>query len=137
MKKIIFIICLGLFVFSQSKAQVVVIVNKNVNISSGNSSLIANIYKLEKRTWDEGAKIVVIDSKSESARNKFYSFIKQNPAELKKQWMKLQLTGEGKAPESLGSDDDIVKKVGSTNGAISFIEKSKADGSVKIIATIP
>jgi ABC-type phosphate transport system substrate-binding protein len=136
MKKLLLLFCLTLFIFAESQAQVVVIVNKNVKAGSLSASAIANIYRLEKKSWEDGTKIVVIDSKVESTKGKFYSFIGQNPAELKKAWLKLQLTGEGKAPEALNSDEDIVKKVGSTKGAIGFVNKSAADDAVKIITTI-
>jgi ABC-type phosphate transport system substrate-binding protein len=129
----IFISCIA----NISRSQVVVIVNKSVKVSNLSSGAISNIYKLDKKTWDDGKKIIVFDSKESDSKDKFYSYIGQSPAELKKIWLKSQLTGEGKAPESLANSGDVVAKVGSTAGAIGYAEKSKVDDNVKIIATIP
>jgi ABC-type phosphate transport system substrate-binding protein len=135
--KILFIIVFLFFISNILISQVVVIVNKSVKVSSLSSSAITSIYKLDKKAWDDGKKIVVFDSKESGTKEKFYSFIGQSQVEIKKIWMKSQLTGEGKAPESLANSDDIVSKVGSTPGAIGFADKSKITDNVKIVATIP
>lgn len=55
---------------------------------------------------------------------------------MKKLWMKQQLTGEGIAPEALGSEDEVLNKVASTPGAIGFIDAKKVNDKVKVLLTI-
>jgi ABC-type phosphate transport system substrate-binding protein len=56
--------------------------------------------------------------------------------QIKKVWMKLQLTGEGQAPEGLGSDDEVVSKVASTPGAIGYVDAAKVNDNVKVLLEI-
>jgi len=51
--------------------------------------------------------------------------------------MRVQLSGNGKAPEALGSDDEVLEKVGATPGAIGFVSAGKVKGNVKVVVTIP
>ena len=113
------------------QAQVSVITNKSVS-ETINTSKLANIYSLTVTKWSDGSKIVVLDNNSET-KNNFYKELGKDQLSLKKEWMKKQLTGEAKAPESLGSDDDVINKVASTPGAIGFVKSSSVTGNVKVI----
>lgn len=118
-------------------AQVAVIVNKSVPVSSLNSAKVEDIYSLTTKTWDNGTKIVVFDQKADNnVKSSFYSFVGKSAAEMKKVWMRVQLSGEGKAPEALSSDDEVIKKVASTPGAIGYVSADKVTGDVKVVATI-
>ena len=70
---------------------------------------------------------------STDAKAAFYSGITKDQLSLKKIWMKKQLTGEAKAPETVGSDEDVVKKVSSTPGAIGYVKSSAVTGDVKVL----
>lgn len=119
-----------------AKAQIAVIVNKSVPVSSLTSSKLLDIYSLSTKDWG-GAKIVVIDRKNDDdTKSKFYGYMGKPAAEMKKIWMRVQLAGEGKAPEALSSDDEVVKKVASTPGAIGYVSADKVTGDVKVVATI-
>jgi hypothetical protein len=50
--------------------------------------------------------------------------------------LKKQFSGEAKAPESLSSDDDVIKKVASTSGAIGYVKSSSVHGPVKVLQEI-
>jgi len=50
--------------------------------------------------------------------------------------MKKQLTGEAKAPETIGSDEDVIKKVASTPGSIGYVKASSVTGEVKVLLEI-
>lgn len=133
MKKFI-VIALFLFSALSVNAQVSVIVNKSVS-ESANASKVANIYSLTQTKWADGTKIVVLDNTSDT-KSDFYSKIGKELLTLKKEWMKKQLTGEAKAPESLGSDDDVIQKVTSTPGAIGFVKSSKVTANVKVLTEL-
>lgn len=112
-------------------AQVSVVANKSVG-ETINASKLANIYSLTITKWSDGSKIIVFDNNSDT-KNNFYKELGKDQLSLKKEWMKKQLTGEAKAPESLGSDDDVINKVSSTPGAIGFVKSSSVTGNVKVI----
>ena len=116
-------------------AQVSVIVNKSVGQSSISATLLTNIYSLTLTKWADGSKIVVLDNTSD-AKTDFYSSLGKDQLSLKKEWLKKQLTGEAKAPETLGSDSDVVNKVASTPGAVGFVKSSSVTPNVKVLLEI-
>jgi len=118
-------------------AQVAVVVNKSVGVSSLSASELQDIYTLSTKDWKSGGKIVPFDIKVDAVKDKFYGYLGKSSPDLKKIWMRVQLSGEGKAPEPLGSDDEVVERVASTPGAIGFVSADKVKGNVKVVATIP
>jgi len=133
MKRII--VLLVFMAAANTFAQVSVVANKSVSEGSITISKVASIYSLEQTKWADGSKIVVLDNSGDS-KTKFYPGIGKDPLAIKKEWMKKQLTGEAKAPETLGSDSDIISKVGSTPGAVGYVKSSSVTGSVKVLAEI-
>ncbi len=133
-----FLIIVSLFLIaSAAHAQVSVIVNKSVPENGIPASKLANIYSLEITKWGNGSRIVVFDySSANNQQNSFYSYISKSSLDLKKEWMKKQLTGEAKAPETLNSDDEVLAKVASTPGAIGYVKSSLVNSSVKGVAEI-
>ena len=126
-----------LLLISASSAQVAVIVNRSVPIKSADASTILDIYSLNAKEWPDGTPIIVVAMKgNENTAQKFFQFIGKRPLDMKKIWMRAQLSGESKAPIALNSDEDVVAKVASTLGAIGFVRELKADSSVKTVAII-
>lgn len=131
------IIVLFLIFIVESFAQVSVIVNKSVPETSINSSKLSGIYSLSQVKWSDGSKIVVYEQSSDNDQKaKFYQFISKEPQALKKEWLKKQFSGEAKAPESLSSDEDVLKKVASTPGAIGYVKSSSVNSTVKVLVEI-
>lgn len=136
MKNLLIIIVLCLLSIKVS-AQVSVIVNKSVPESSINAAKLSNIYSLNVTKWENGVKIVVVDQNDKSdSKPKFYHYISKDPIAVQKDWLRKVITGEAKAPEALGSDADVIKKVASTPGAIGYVKSSSVTGDVKVIAEI-
>lgn len=135
MKLFIYAIIIVLFIGSYASAQVV-IVNKSVSESSISAANLGNIYSLTTSKWNNGSKIVVFDHSEGTEKTNFYKYIGKDPLSLKKEWMKKQLTGEAKAPETLGSDDEIISKVASTPGAVGYVKSAGGNSSIKVVAEI-
>jgi ABC-type phosphate transport system substrate-binding protein len=118
-------------------AQVAVIANKSVPDNSIDVSKLTDMYELKVKTWSDGKSIVPFILKSnEDINDKFFDAIGSSFMSMKKKWMKLQLTGEGRAPEACSSEDEILSKVGSTPGAIGYVSASKVNDNVKVLFTI-
>ncbi len=132
-----FIAAFLFFIAVNLSAQVAVIANKSVPENAVNISKVTDIYSLKAKTWSDGKAIVPLTLKSDNdASNKFFGAIGKSSMEMKKVWMKLQLTGEGQAPEGVGSEEDLLNKVASTPGAIGFVSAGKATDKVKVLLTI-
>ncbi len=137
MKTLILFLALFIFGTLTVNAQVAVIVNKGVSESTLSKAQIVNLFLMNTTKWANGSKVVVFDLKPDTpSKSKFYTYLGQSPVDVRKKWMKLQLTGEGKAPDALNSEEDVVAKVGSTTGGIGFVTASKVSGNVKVVATI-
>jgi ABC-type phosphate transport system substrate-binding protein len=131
------IIAMLFFGYINASAQVAVIANKSVAESTIDASKLSSIYSLKDKTWSDGKSIVPVMLKGDSqATDKFFSAVGKSKIEMNKLWMKLQLTGEGQAPEGMSSEDEVLNKVASTPGAIGFVSVSKAGSNVKILFTI-
>ena len=132
-----YVLVLIMFFAGSVYTQVAVIANKSVPENSITSSKLEDIYTLRAKTWSDGKAIVPFTIKSETEIvDKFFSAIGKSNSEIKKIWMKIQLTGEGQAPEGLGSEDDVLNKVASTPGAIGFVDAKKVNGNVKVLLEI-
>ncbi|MFO7445545.1 MAG: hypothetical protein R6W90_04225 [Ignavibacteriaceae bacterium] len=137
MKNVILFVAIAFSLGIKINAQVAVIANKSVSESSISVDKASDIYTSKDKNWGNGTKIVRFTLKSEDVNsNKFFGAIGKTYADLKKVWMKLQLTGEGQAPEALGADDEIINKVASTPGAIGFVNAGKVSDKVKVLLTI-
>jgi ABC-type phosphate transport system substrate-binding protein len=121
--------------FLHAEAQIAVIVNKSVPEGSLSSGKVATIYALELTKWANGAKIVVVDQ-SGDAKDRFYAGIGNDPLALRKTWLKKQLTGEAKAPETLHSDSEVIARVAAVPGAIGYINASSVTPDVKVVCQL-
>ena len=95
----------------------VVVVSIHANSASIDEEQIAKIF-LDKPRPSNGSEAIPIDQKEGPVREDFGNkFPKKNPSQLKAQWAR-RLTGGAKPPKELASDDEILKFVASTPGAI-------------------
>jgi ABC-type phosphate transport system substrate-binding protein len=131
MKKpiLLFIILLCI---SNGFSQIVLIANKGVELSVTSVSAVTDIYTLESQKSTNGKKLLLFDLKTDPG-DKFYSAIGKSSTELKKIWMKKQLSGDGKAPLALDSEDEMLSKIASTPEAIGYISKEKVTNAVKVL----
>jgi ABC-type phosphate transport system substrate-binding protein len=138
MKKIIILTAFFVFLIGiKVNAQVAVIANKSVSENSITNDKLADIYLSKTKTWDDGSRIVRFTCKTDNdISGKFFSTVGKSHADMKKLWMKLQLTGAGQAPDALGSDEETINVVSSTPGAIGFIDAKKVNDKVKVLLTI-
>lgn len=114
-------------------ADVVVIVNP-ANSASIDEEQIAKIFLGQTKTFSNGSEATPIDQKEGPIREEFGNkLLKKNPSQLKAQWARQIFTGGAKPPKELGSDDEILKFVASTPGAIAYIDSSKVNKTVKVV----
>ena len=118
-------------------SQVAVIANKSVPDGSISNAKLQEVYSLKIKTRSNGQGIILFTLKNDNSTvEKFFSSFGKSSSDMKKVWMKIQLTGEGTAPDALGSEDEILNKVASTPGAIGYIDAKKVNDKVKVLLTI-
>jgi len=135
--KVFIIITVFLLHFFQAQAQVAVIANKSVPVDEIDKSALIDYYVRDIWVWNNNEPVTVFDLKTKSdIKDKFYNFLGKSPSRMKSIWMKQMLSGEGKPPEALASENEMLEKVSSTTGSIGFISSSNATSDVKILIEI-
>jgi ABC-type phosphate transport system substrate-binding protein len=120
-----------------SYAQVAVIANKSVPVSSISAGQLTEIYLLHTKTWSNGKAVIPVTLKTDNETSKkFFGTVGKSSMEMKKFWMKAELTGEGQSPAGFGSDEEVLNKVASTPGAIGFVDADKVNDNVKVLMKI-
>lgn len=137
MKKLLLILFFTLISYSKFYGQIAVIANKSVPIQNLSDIELLDIYSGDVKWWANGDAIIVFDLKTNNeVRTEFYEFIGKTPSRMKSIWMKKMLSGEGEPPETFITEEEILKKVSETKGAIAFVGSDKINESVKIISLI-
>lgn len=118
------------------RAQLVVIANPSVPVASIDTRTVVDIYLLTQTKWtnDEPIRVFAL-KKGAAGAEKFYAALGLNPLALNKQWLRVQLTGEGRAP-SLVAEDEIVARVAATPGAIGFVDLARVTSGVKVLRRV-
>lgn len=132
--KILFIvICLTGFL----NAQVAVIANKSIKKDKINKTELLDCYTGDLKKLDDKQKIHVFDLKEKTdTKDIFYKYLGKSAARMKSIWMKRMLSGEGEPPPALESEEEMLKKVKNTKGAIGFINYEKVTNEVKVLLII-
>jgi ABC-type phosphate transport system substrate-binding protein len=82
--------------------------------------------------------VPVEQAENSPVRAEFYKkVLEKEPAQVQAIWSKIVFTGKGKPPKEYKNSAEVKKAVSENVNAIGYIEKSAADDTVKVIATIP
>lgn len=128
--------CLTLWI-SAASAQVAVIAHKSVPLDTVKNSELLNFFTGDVSFWSDGKPIIVFDLKAKSEiKDTFYQFLGMSSSRIKSIWMKRMLSGDADPPELLKSEEDVLKKVAATAGAIGFVSQSNVTGEVKVLVVI-
>lgn len=137
LKKTIIAMAMCLLSAKIASAQVAVIAHKDVPVDTIKRSDLLNLYTLDIKSWNNGTSVIVFDLKEKSdEKEMFYEYLGKTTSRMKLIWMKKLLSGEGNKPEALANDDEMLKKVASTPGAIGFVPQNKLKQDVKMLLVI-
>jgi len=122
-----------------SFAELVVIANRDLPISSLTQEEIYRIYLGKTKFLSNGVKVIPVDQQSGSpSRDKFYSdVIKKSDTEIKSYWSRVIFTGQGYPPIQESDDKAVRDLVAKNPNCMGYVDKSVVDGSVKIVYTAP
>lgn len=120
-----------------SLAQVAVITHKAVPVDTLSQTQLFDFYSGEVKSWGNKLPVVVFDLKpAGEAKEAFYQLLGKTPSRMKSIWLKKLLMGEGDPPEAMASEEEVLKKVAATRGAIGFVSKAKVTDEVKTIVIV-
>ena len=137
MKIVIVTIVCVFFCVTGALAQIAVIAHKSVPKDSIKKNELLDFYTVDIKRWSNDAPVVVLDLKPKSeTKDSFYEFLGKSSSRMKSIWLKKLLSGESDPPEALKSEEEMLKKVASTPGAIGFVSLKKVSNEVKVLIEI-
>lgn len=124
LKYIIFILILVLPVPALSDA-ITVITNNSISDTRITREELKEIYMARKTKWESGDRVVVAILKKGEAHDIFTkNIISVPPSKLIGIWKKVIFTGAGYPPKILKTEEDMIKFVSQTKGAVGYIKNS-------------
>lgn len=114
-----------------AQAELVVVTHPSTSGSSIGLSQLSRIFQGQTSTFADGSKAVPLDV-SENRPQFYRELLSKDPSQMEKYWTKMIFTGKAQPPRDVKSSD-IKSAVADTKGAISYMDRSKVDGSVKVL----
>jgi ABC-type phosphate transport system substrate-binding protein len=132
----IFGLVLSVALAPAAKADVVVVVSAKCAVSTLSKGQVTDIFLGKTTRFPDGAPAVPIDQMEGSpVRDEFYAtFANKSPAQIKAHWTKIIFTGRGQPPKSVPNSVEVRKLIAANPQAISYIERSAVDSTVKVLA---
>jgi ABC-type phosphate transport system substrate-binding protein len=140
MNKTRWLILLAVFISSWSAARaqdVLVVANKDVQISEIKSADLRGIFKGEKTRFADGSHAVPVILKGGPAHEVFLkNHVGEGPDEFRAQWRKAVFTGQGAMPRAFDSETAMIECIASTPGAIGYVSRISPQAGLKIISVV-
>jgi hypothetical protein len=128
-------LALSLAMARAGKADVVVVVSPKSAVSTLSKAQVMDICMGKTVRFPDGTPAVPIDQVEGSpGRDEFYAtFANKSPAQVKAHWTKIIFTGRGQPPKSVSNSVEVKKLITASPQAISYIERSAVDNTVKVV----
>jgi ABC-type phosphate transport system substrate-binding protein len=119
---------------TELSAKGIVIANPSINESDLDANTIRDIFLGRITKWKDGKRIIVRVLRSGPVHNEFLKrVVGKNARQFSTYWKKAVFTGTGIPHKSLASEEDMVKFISSTPGAIGYIDSSTLHPECKVI----
>jgi ABC-type phosphate transport system substrate-binding protein len=120
---------------NSATAEVVAIVSATSTITRLTNAQVADIFLGKVNRYPDGSPAVPIDqTEGSQARDEFYAtYAGKSPAQIKALWAKIIFTGRGQPPKALPSSAEVRRFIAANPQAISYIDRSAVDVTVKIL----
>jgi len=134
MMAILFLVPFPSSLLSKSMAyEVVLIANKSINSNRISSKDIKNIFLGKKKKLGND-KIIVAMLKTGELNKKFLkAYVGKSGFQLKNVWKKLLFAGKAKMPKIFKSEQEMLRYVTVTKGAIGYINSDIISDEIKVI----
>jgi len=118
---------------------VVIVVNKDVQISQIKASDLRAIFTGEKTKFADGTHAVPVILKGGPTHEVFVeNYCGESPNEFRAQWRKAVFTGQGSMPKTVDSEAAAIDYVAETPGAVGYVSRlsSKDKKNVKTLIAV-
>lgn len=128
----------SLILSSAAQAEIAIIVNNSVSVSSITLDQAANVFLGKLDELPGGTRAVPIDQEDgQKARAEFYSkVVKKDAAQLNAYWSRLIFTGKGEPPKKVADNGDVIALVAANPNIIGYVDASAVNSSVKVLLKV-
>jgi hypothetical protein len=124
--------------WSAASAQdVVLVANKNVQISEIRAADVRAIFMGAKTRFADGSHAVPVTLKGGAVHEVFLkNHVGESPDEFRAQWRKAVFTGQGAMPRAFDSESALIEYVAATPGAVGYVSRIPPQDKVKCLAAV-
>ena len=117
-------------------ADIVPVVSAKSRVSTLSKAELVDIFLGKRARFPDGDIAVPIDqAEGSAARDQFYSqYAAMSSAQLQSFWARIIFTGRGQPPRSVSNGNEAKKLVTADPDAITYIDRTLVDASVKIVS---
>jgi len=120
-----------------ASADLVVVANPGVHFNSLPQAQVTRLFLGQTNNFPDGSAAQPLDINNAGQRNTFYeNVLKRSPEQIEKYWARMIFTGKAQPPRQVRANE-IKALVAEIPGAISYIDSSQVDASVKVITVTP
>lgn len=126
---------LALCLLLPARADVLVIVNPKSGVDRLTHDEVVNIFLGRFRQLPSGLTALPADLPAQSSdRASFYRLlVNKDVDEISAYWARLIFSGRTTPPRQTRGNDEMLRFVAETQGAIGYIERARVDGRVKVV----
>ena len=130
-------VCLALMA-GGARADLVLVANPRSGIERLSEDEAINIFLGRYRQLPGGLAALPVDlPDSHPDKARFYAgLVGKNLAEIRAYWARLVFSGKTAPPVQLAGPEEVVERVAAERGAIGYVDRSKADGRVRIVMVV-
>ena len=129
-----FLLCaLGCFLWTPVCAQVLIIANKSVPQESIDKKDVQKIFLGKMVKWPDNSSIYFGTCKTDAHQEFLKLYLHRSSSQFRNYWRKMVFTGKGRKPKAFQSDEELVRFVSETKGAIGYVS---AEAELKNVKTI-
>lgn len=129
------VLLLALTPIAASAESIVVVVNPSSGVETLSRNDVINIFLGSFRQLPSGIPALPVDlPQGHAARAEFYRLlVGKNPSEINAYWSRLIFSGKTRPPIQAQRIEDAVSMVQGSVGAITYLERSKVSGRLRIV----
>lgn len=122
-----------------AQAEIAVIANKSVAITSIAETQAAAIFLSQLDVLEDGTQLIPVDQKDDQeTRTAFYvKVIKKDAAQLNAYWSRMVFSGQGQPPKKVADDAAVLALVRANPNVIGYVDAVAVNNSVKVLLRIP
>ena len=131
---IILLLGAAVFVHSSQTNDILIIVNKDVPVSSLTAEELKSIFLGEKVKWDDTHSITFVLLMTDIHEDFLKKYLGVNSAQYGQYWKKMIFTGRAKSPKAFNKAEELSDYIANTGGAIGYVPSKALNDKVKTIS---